>query len=123
MSEYDSLVKTALRLIKKKGVSVIWRQITEGPSPDPDKPWLSGETITTDYSVDIVFLPVSTISSQYMSGTTVPEGAVVGYMPQVAFVPSIKDVIIRDNKQITINKFNEYKPAIDTILYELGLQT
>ena len=121
---YDDMIETALEMIEEFGQSVTWQQVSEDTKPDPVKPWISGDTITVDNTVDMVFLPVDSVaqkSIQMRTDSLVPAGTEVGYMGQTSFTPSIRDVVIRGGETITIKNIDVYSSSGEAVLYIVGL--
>lgn len=119
MGVYDRLISTATRMINQKGQSAIWRSIVNDTPVNPDKPW-EVSTVTTDNPVKIVFLPIEEIGryfTNYRKNTEVPTGNLAGYMAQVSFTPTLKDVVIRDGNELTIVNLTEYNPNGESILW------
>lgn len=120
MGTYDRQIATAARLIKAKGQSVTWRQVTDGSPADAGKPWIPGATANTDHTVDMVFLPEDRRDYEFlfaMSGMEVPTGKLTALMPAVGFTPSIKDVVIRDGVKYGIRTIDPLAPNGQVILY------
>ena len=53
----------------------------------------------------------------YLRGTEVPTGSVMGLMGAVNFEPSLKDVVIRDGKELRLENIDVLSPNGKTILY------
>lgn len=53
----------------------------------------------------------------YLRGTEVQNGSVMGYMGAVNFEPSLKDVVIRDGKELRLENIDVLSPNGQTILY------
>lgn len=120
MGTYDRQIATATRLIKAKGQSVTWRQIADGSPADPSQPWKPGASANTDYTVDMVFLPEDRRDYEFlfaMKGTEVPIGKLTALMAAVPFVPSIKDIVIRDGVKYGIRSIDPLAPNGQVILY------
>jgi len=123
-SPYKSLVETAKRMILEKGQSsnVIWKTRTNDTPSDPSMPWNGVAEIETEHSVSIIFLPNERYGRElyrYLADTTdVPVGNLLGFMAQVDFTPSLKDVVVRDGVELPILSFNAYDPdGSGVILY------
>ncbi len=122
MSRFDRQIASAKRQIKKDGQSVIWRVVKNGEPENPSKPWKPSPSISIDYPVTIAFFPVPRYEkkeNQYKIGTEIPTGFVEGYMASVPFKPSIKDVVIRNEVELTLIGFEEIAPNGQPILYIL----
>lgn len=123
MSEYDRAIATAQRLIAKKGMSVTWKQLTNGTPADPDKPWRPGATEHTDKTVNIVFFPYNRENQKFLAlltGTEVPKGEEYGLMGAVDFTPTLKDTIVRNGETLAVETINLLAPAGDPVLYTIG---
>lgn len=120
MGEYDRQIATVLRLIEKKGQSVVWNQLNNASPADPSKPWKPGAAGATPHEAFICFVPVRDKETrkliQYLKGTDVPIGQLAGLMGQVSFEPSIKDVVVRDGKQLAISSIDWLSPNGQKIL-------
>lgn len=130
MGVYDDAIATAKRMIAAKGQLATWRKFDTGlfqqssanhPSPVP---WLpTSARGEQDFSVSIVFLPISRVNSQLiraLSGTEVtgPSKAnLQGLMASVDFEPSDKDIVIRDERQLNIASIDPIAPDGTPILY------
>lgn len=117
MARFDRQVATALKLIAKNGESVTWRTIPDATPSDPDKPWRPGTTTPVDNPVIICFLPASEKTFSYMNASEVPKGAFMGLMGNVPFEPKLKDVAIRNGKQLRISAIDLLSPNGQKILY------
>lgn len=125
MGVYDRQIKRAQAQIAKKGQLVTWRQVTNGVPADSSKPWKPSASVTTDNSVSIVFLPLDLQTRKYLSyltGTEVPSGSFAGLMGAVGFTPAIKDVVIRNGKELTVRNFDVIEPSGEPILYILEFE-
>lgn len=119
MSVYVRQIATAQRLIAKYGQAVTWRQVRNAAPVDPAQPWNVANAAPVNYPVKVVFLPPGG-QAQFialMKETEIPEGTVQGLMAAVSFKPSVKDVVIRDNVELTIHSIDEIAPNGETILY------
>ena len=136
MARFDRQIETALRLIAKNGELVTWRAIND-PTPtdpndlaptDPNRPWLPGAATLTDHDVIICFLPATSSnlrtygSFSFMNKTEVPSGLVIGLMGQVDFEPNLKDVVIRNGRELRIVDFDVLDPNGQKILYTVTFQ-
>jgi hypothetical protein len=110
--------------IARKGQLVTWRQIVLDAPADPNKPWIVGTQVETDYSVKIAFLPDDFKNKEtvrYMVGTEIPTGFSIGFMAKQSFTPKLNDVIIREGVELVVRTLDIYKPAGSPLLYVLGL--
>lgn len=123
MARFDAQVKTALRLIEKNGQVVTWRIVRDEPPVDSAQPWKpTNDATPVEKNVSICFLTVDrqTFESlSFMDNGEIPQGAVMGYMGKVDFVPSLKDVVVRDGKELRVYYIDELKPNGQTILYKM----
>lgn len=120
MGIFDRSIENAKRAIKEKGQVVIWRTLVDELSIDPNKPWLPSASIPVENSVSIVFLPLSKENREflrYLKETSIPTGSLSGLMGAVSFEPKIKDVVIRDNKELVVLNFDKISPNGNAILY------
>lgn len=145
MTFYPRMTQTALRLIKKYGQSVTWRQRNEGTLAATDKPW-EGRTPDdyTDYTVFMAFMNVGKEgfeNQRYQNQAKLPSvsrtkadsysdlgfsinsvGNVSGLMGQVTFTPSIRDVVLRGDKVHRVVNINNIDTAGPVILYQVELE-
>ena len=145
MGFYPRITQTAIRLIKKYGQQVTWRQRNDGTLITADKPW-EGKTADdfTDYPVYIAFMNVGKDGAEnqrYQNQSKLPTssrmnvnsysdlgfsinsvGNVEGLMAQVSFVPSIRDVVLRGDKVHRVVNINNIDPAGPVILYQVELE-
>ena len=121
MAQFDRQVQTALKLIAKNGQSVKWRVVRDGAPVDSSQPWKPTQPATpVEHDVTICFLTVDKDTYEtlsYMAGGEVPMGAVMGLMGAVNFEPSLKDVVIRDGKELRLENIDVLSPNGQTILY------
>lgn len=120
MARFDRQIATAKRLIAKNGELVKWRVIDDATPTDPNKPWEPGPATPDDKDVTICFLPVDRQTMEtfnFIKGTEVPKGSVMGLMGQVNFEPNLKDVVIRDGKELRIASLDVLSPNGQKILY------
>lgn len=125
MSEYDSLIDLAKRLIKKKGQAVIWRQVSAKASVE--QPWKTASSTSKDLKPYVCF--VSTADKEwrkilaYLKGSEVPTGRLAGLMGAQAFSPTLKDTIIRKfngvDKTLTLINADVVGPAEEPVLWIL----
>jgi hypothetical protein len=139
------MTQTALRLIKKYGQSVVWRQRNDGTLVTAGKPW-EGTTPDdhTDHTVYIAFMNVNKEGAEnqrYQNQGKIPDssrintssyselgfsinslGNVVGLMGQVSFVPSIRDKVLRGTKAHRVVNINNIDPAGPVLVYQVELE-
>lgn len=106
MARFDRQIATALRLIKKNGQLVQWRQLQRTENPAEPGEVISAPPI--DRNVYICFLPVDKDNKEfinYLRGTNeIKMGSLIGLMGQVSFTPDPADLVIRDG--VTLEMFN-----------------
>lgn len=125
MARFDRQIQTALRLIAKNGQKVKWRVIDDAAPSDPSQPWNPGPATPVDRDVAICFLPVDRQTMEtfnFIKGTEVPKGSVMGLMGQVPFDPNLKDVVIRDGVEMRIASIDLLSPNGQKILYTMVFQ-
>ena len=121
MAQYDRQIATALRLIAKYGQIATWRQIVDGV-PDPETPWLPVGSAPVDYSPHICFLPLDRDGKEFLMSigqTEAVSGSMYGLMGNVAFVPNIRDTVIRDGVSLEIKSIDLLSPNGQKILYTM----
>lgn len=109
----------ALRLIREKGQTVIWNQYSD--VVNPSQPWKPTSNAPVSHDPKIAFVPINQqdfATFGYLNGE-VPKGAVKGLMGAVNFVPTLKDVVIRDNKTLNIDKFDVININGEIVLYKV----
>lgn len=123
MARFDRQVQTAKKLIAKNGQLVKWRVIRDAAPVDTAQPWKPTNPATpVEHDVTICFLTVDKDTYEtlsYMAGGEVPMGAVMGLMGAVNFELSLKDVVIRDGKELRLVNIEEFNPNGQTILYTM----
>lgn len=121
MARFDAQIKTALRLIAKNGQLVKWRIVRDAAPINPAQPWKPTNPATpVEEDVTICFLTVDKDTYEtlsYMAGGEIPMGAVMGLMGAVSFEPSLKDVVIRDGKELRLFNIEKLSPNGQAILY------
>lgn len=119
MGRFDRQIATALRLIKKNGQLVQWRQFQR--ADDPSDPAAVIESAPVDRDVYICFLPVDKDNKEfinYLRGTNeIKMGSLIGLMGQVSFEPDAADVVMRDGKPLEIFNVDLLSPNGQKILY------
>lgn len=121
MARFDRAIATALRLIAKNGQKVVWR-VLDDATADPATPWLPGQAAPANKDVMICFLPVDKQTLETFSfrkATEVPKGAYLGLMGNVPFDPNIKDIVMRDGKQLNIDSIDLLSPNGQKVLYTI----
>ncbi|WBF76821.1 hypothetical protein PSV3_00119 [Septimatrevirus PSV32] len=125
MARFDAAIKTAQRLIAKNGEKVKWRVIEDAAPADPNKPWEPGPALPDDKDVTICFLPVDRQTQEtfnFIKGTEVPKGSVMGLMGNVPFEPNLKDVVIRNGVELRLAYIDVLSPNGQKVLYTMVFQ-
>lgn len=125
MARFDRQIQTALKLIAKNGQKAKWRIIPDPAPTDPTKPWRPGAAEPDDKDVTICFLPIDRQTMEtfaFIRGTEVPKGSVMGLMGNVPFEPNLKDVVIRDGRELRIANIDVLSPNGQKILYTVVFQ-
>ncbi len=125
MARFDRAIQTALRLIAKNGEKVKWRVIDDAAAPDPSQPWNPGPATPEDKDVTICFLPVDRQTQEtfnFIKGTEVPKGSVMGLMGNVPFEPNLKDVVIRNGVELRLAYIDVLSPNGQKVLYTMVFQ-
>ena len=120
MARFDRQVQTALKLIKKNGQAVKWRVINDPLPTDPAKPWEPAKATPIDNDVVICFLPIDRQTMEtlnFIKGTEISKGSVMGLMGQTSFSPNLKDVVLREGKELRIASIDVLSPNGQVILY------
>lgn len=119
MARFDRQIATALRLIKKNGQLVKWRQLQR--ADDPSDPAAVIESAPVDRDVYICFLPVDKDNKEfinYLRGTNeIKMGSLIGLMGNVPFVPDASNLVIRDGVQLEIFNIELLSPNGQKVLY------
>lgn len=119
MARFDRQIATALRLIKKNGQLVQWRQLQR--TDDPSDPAAVIEGPPVDRDVFICFLPVDKDNKEFINflrGTNeIKVGSLIGLMGNVSFEPGASDYVIRDGKPLEIFNIDLLSPNGQKILY------
>ena len=122
MARFDAAIKTAQRLIAKNGEKVKWRVIGDVAPTDPNKPWEPGSALQDDKDVTVCFLPVDQQTFNFIKGTEVPKGSVMGLMGNVPFAPNLKDVVIRNGVELRLAYIDVLSPNGQKVLYTMVFQ-
>jgi len=120
MARFDRQIQTALRLIKKNGQLVQWKQTVK--TVDTNEPWIQEETELVLNDVYICFLPVNKEMRElihYLKGSDVTTGNTLGLMGSVSFIPSSADIVVRDGKELKIDNIDLLSPNGQNILYTI----
>lgn len=121
MGRFDKQIATAKRAILKNGEKCVWRAPVA--VADPTKPWKPSSGAPVEYvDTPILFLPAGSINAlvRLIKGTEVPTGSTSGLMAEVAFVPSVKDVVRRsDGSTLRIKSIDPLSPNGQIILYTI----
>lgn len=123
MAVYQTLINAAKRMIIKKGQKIEWVSQTNDTPVDLTQQWKNVPVTKTSYFPTIVFIPNERYGREmfrYFSGSDIPVGNILGYMSWVTFAPSLKDVVIRDGKTLSILSITPYDPNGEgVILYAI----
>ena len=122
MGVYDAEIALAQEMIGESGQQVILRKMVDGAPGDADQPWKPGAATTEDTTVSMLFLPDEQRGREQFRlnfGTTVPEGNLIGYMPEQGVVPTLKDTIVRDGVDYAIRAIEPFAPNGELIYYML----
>lgn len=122
MSRFSSAIATAARLIAKNGQTVTWRRVIDGGADDAT-PWKPSAADLQDTDVSMVFLPENRVGFEFLAllrGTEVPQTKVVGLMAAQDFVPTLKDVVIRDGVPMALRYIDVLAPDGAPIFYTIG---
>lgn len=125
MAVYSQQIQTALRLIAAKGMAVTFRKIANGEPDNILMPWRPGVSVNTDYPVSIAFFPVGRVKNEFSHYAQDAETSIsseVGYMGQQSFIPVIKDIVIRDGREMSIKNIERLAPNGEIILYILHFE-
>ena len=98
-------------------MKVIWRSVFS--EDKPDEPWNVLPADPQETEVSIAFLPVDRESYETLclrAGMELPKGNELGYMGAVSFEPNLKDVVIRDGKELSIAYIDKIAPNGQNIL-------
>ncbi len=118
---YESQIQTALRLIARKGKTVVWRKLASA-IVDENKPWnVSEDSLNNvDKNVSMVFLPVSRVGQEYVRLSAkgdIPEGSLYGLIGSQSFMQTlddakgcINDVVVDGEKELRIKNISPIAP-------------
>lgn len=124
---YERQAKNAVKKIKQKGRTVVYRSYTEA-APVDGKPWKPTEATTKDYTVAVLFLPQTGPNRAFMkalAGTDIVTGQDYGLMGHHGFTPTINDRIYDETGEVLLRTLSEVEPLApngETILYTLGFE-
>lgn len=85
-----------------------------------DEPWKTGFGQNNRHNVKIVFLQDTLEDRQllkYLKGTEVKNGNVNGIMYPQGFTPTLKDVVLWQGRQLTVNAIDPLAPVDSPIIY------
>lgn len=123
--DYKRQIATAKRMIKKYGTVVDYQRLREGVI-DETKPWIDSGNLIETHKVDAVFITggssLSETFAAFMAGTTIPEGKLTIYIPDIGFQPSPKDTIIKDGIEYRFSGVGILKPADQIIMSAIGVK-
>lgn len=126
MTVYARPIATAQRLIAKYGQAVDWYCTSEGFTTD-DNVVAGADEISPKSIPDvpkgtrIAFFPPDREQEKSLmqNGIEVTKGHVIGYMAQVAFVPSDKDYVLRNGVKLDVEEIEILAPDGNPILYTI----
>lgn len=128
MGVYDRQERRAKQKIRKKGQSVIWKQIFNGMPADATKPWKPSAGTTIEKPVRIAFFSLNTKTPRgvesfesFVPDTEIVAGRLYGIMATQSFTPNMKDAVVRDGVQYNVNWLDRIQVNEQTILYFVGL--
>jgi hypothetical protein len=125
MGVFSSFDKLAHRLINKNGQFVTWRIYKQ--DENAASPWNPHGSFT-DYQfeekkVKIVFFPISLQNNKtqsFINNSEQHKSDLFGYMASKDFTPDLKDVVMRGDKELRIEKIDVLSPNGEVdILYEI----
>lgn len=119
MGAYDAAMETTVRLLRAKGQAIVLVETTDGPPPDPEKPWKPGAPIQVEHPSVGVFLDFT--AKEMGEDSRILQGDLKCLMPAkgLAVVPDTGMKVIRGVKSYAIVRYEELKPADDPIMYTL----
>lgn len=121
MAQFDRAIETAIRLIKKNGQSIQWKQQTNNV-PDPTKPWEIETTGFVEFNPFICFLPLDKDGREFLSslgGSEITVGSYYGLMGAVPFTPIKSDTVVRDGVVLDIESIDLLSPNGQKVLYTI----
>lgn len=121
---YASLIATAAKLIREKGVACKWRSARV--TIDDAHPWKEAATTPLEYATYVVLLPFDSVARRmfgYLDGRPVPAGTLLGYVPgSESFAPKLRDTILVGTVVYTVGAFDILNPNADKdIIYVVEL--
>lgn len=121
MGQFDRQIATALKLIKKNGQKVEWKQYGQN-APDSAQPWNVVSDIEVTYQPYICFLPIDRDGKEFLVSLGRSEavaGSMYGLMGAQPFSPNLKDTVMRDGVPLDIDSIEVLSPNGQIILYTL----
>lgn len=126
MSKFELDIAEVKADIAEDGLLCLWRQLTNAPPPDPDRPDQPGAAVPNDYNVHILFVPPGSSLPwlAYLLGTNIPTGAEIGIMGNYGFEPSLRDIVFKgpdeNSPQISpVSPIDALAPDGTPILYTI----
>lgn len=122
MNQYDKQIKSAKIKIADKGQLVTWIVNGEPQVTNLDKPWLVENKAPVSYQVRMLFLPNSRIgyeTDRPILNSSIKIGSIKGLMASVPFVPSSKDLVIRNGITYEIETIDTLNPSGSSILHTI----
>lgn len=127
MAEYSRAIKTALRLITKKGMPVVWSKLIPGADISPGRP---GPATPVYFPTVAVFLPANLQTMRTMQelfGPDAPVGREMVLLPAFGAEPDLNDLLYRGatNPPTTAGMkpfhIDTLAPAGDAVLHTVWL--
>lgn len=121
MAQFDRAIQTALKLIKKNGQEISWKQPTNS-IPNPSQPWNQSTGSFTEYKPFICFLPLDKEGREFLTaigGGEILSGSFYGLMGAVPFTPKKVDTVTRNGVVLHIENIDEISPNGQKVLYTI----
>ena len=118
MTEYTNAIALALRLINKKGRTILLRRVTKA---DTGSPWKPGAVSNSDISVKGVFLGTTNFNREGELVTTENEHILIA-ASGLAVVPAVNDLIIDSTETLKILNVDPLKPGDEAVLYTIEVK-
>lgn len=147
MGKFDEEILAAKEMIKEDGDNnVLWHvtgksnisTVQPGTSEylqGEDKPWLKRSIQASDneednvkpYTVDILFLPLSSSGSIFKSigyeqRSDIPTGSIMGLMASQEFTPKLKDQITKNGEKLDLVMCDPIAPDSVDIMYVMAFK-
>ena len=122
MGKYDKDISSAQKDIRDAGQVVTWRK-PGAEIADSNEPWNVAADDPVNYTVSILFLPVSRIGQELERKIDkAPESATgneQGLMGAVLFTPEVNDIVIRGTVEYRVKTIDVLAPNGEPILYTM----